>query len=155
MNASEQVVEALEQWFEAAMHLSVRHLMLYAKENNLSMSHLGTLLHLQRKGMMGVTEIGEQMGITSAASSQLVEKLVQQKLIERTEDPNDRRVRQLRLTQEGKATLHVAVHGPQSWQEQVAGSLSPAEQELVIRALSLLVEKARTIPTSQDCEISA
>ena len=83
------------------MHRSIRHLLRYARENGLSMSQFGALLHIHRMGSSGVTDLGDHLGVTSAAASQMLERLVQQGLILRTEDPNDRRVKQIVLTDKG------------------------------------------------------
>ena len=148
----EDAITCLEQWVEVAMHLSMRNFMLYSKENNLSMSQIGTLFHLHGKGTMGVTDVGEHLGITSPAASQLIERLVQQNLIERTEDPNDRRVRQLKLTEMGQDVLRKGIHARQSWMIKLAAALSPVEQEQVIHVLNLLINKSRQIdtPTAPD-----
>jgi len=55
-------------------------------------------MQLHYKGSCGMSEISERSNVTAAAASQLVEKLVQSELIERTEDPNDRRAKQLSLS---------------------------------------------------------
>ena len=141
----EEAIACLERWVETAMHLSMRNFMLYAKESNLSMSQIGTLFHLQRKGKMGVTDVGEHLGITNPAASQMIDRLVQQNLVERTEDPNDRRVRQLKLTEFGQEVLRKGIYARQSWMIELIASLSDAEQEKVIHALNLLINKARQI----------
>ncbi len=145
MTDSEETISCLEKWVEVAMHLSMRNFIRYSKENNISMSQIGTLFHLQRKGIMGVTDVGAHLGITSAAASQMIEKLVQQNLIERTEDPHDRRVRQLTLTKEGLAVLQGGLHARQAWMGELIAKLSPDEQKQVVKVLDLLIEKSRQI----------
>ncbi len=60
-------------------------------------------MRLKHGGKSGVSEIGGQMGVTNAAASQAVDRLVHLGLIERTEDPDDRRAKRLTLTQAGQA----------------------------------------------------
>jgi DNA-binding MarR family transcriptional regulator len=125
---------------------SMQNYFRYVKECGLSMSQVSALFFLYRKGSSGVSDIGEEMGVTSAAASQMLDRLVQQSLISRSEDPHDRRLKQIVLTDKGRRTLDVfrenlhARHG--GWVDELAASLSPAEQEQVEAALIILIEKA-------------
>src|SRR5450756_2667144 len=96
---------ALQSWIDVFMHRSMRSVLLYAKESGLSMSQLGALMHIA-KGASGVSDIGDDLGISSAAASQMLERLVQMGLILRSEDPHDRRVKQIVLTGKGTEMLH-------------------------------------------------
>jgi DNA-binding MarR family transcriptional regulator len=117
----------------------------YVKDSGFSMSQVSALFFLYRKGSSGVTDIAEEMGITSAAVSQLLDRLVQQGLISRSEDPHDRRLKLIVLTDKGRSTLDMfrgnlrTRHG---WVDELAARLSPAEQEQVEAALQILIEKA-------------
>ena len=70
-------VDTLKEWFDVSMHRSMRNFINYARECGLSMSHLGALFHIHHRGRSGVTELGDHLGVTSAASSQMLERLVQ------------------------------------------------------------------------------
>ena len=62
------------------MHRSMRHFLRYARESGLSMSQFGALFHIHRRGSSGVTDLGDHLGVTSAAASQMLDRLVQQGL---------------------------------------------------------------------------
>jgi DNA-binding MarR family transcriptional regulator len=55
-------------------------------------------LHIYHAGECPVSEIGMLTDSSPAAASQMVERLVQHGLVQRTEDPLDRRIKKLRLT---------------------------------------------------------
>ena len=57
------------------------------------MPQIYTLMYLYHEGEMRYPDIGVLMGVGKAAASQLVERLVQQDLVERVEDENDRRAK--------------------------------------------------------------
>lgn len=57
---------------------------------------------LSRTKDMTIKDIAAAMYITSSAATQMVENLVGQGLLERIDDPNDRRVVKVRLTPAGK-----------------------------------------------------
>jgi DNA-binding MarR family transcriptional regulator len=133
---------ALQEWSEMLMRGSMRRLDHAARAGGLPVSQLGTLLNIRRKGVMAVSDIGTQMGVTNAAASQMLDRLVAQGLVARSEDPNDRRVRQIVLTPEGLRRMEEGLQVQLSWLEGLAELLTPAEQEQVVAALRLLVDKA-------------
>ena len=88
------------------------------------MSQFGALFHLHRMGSSGVTDLGDHLGVTSAAASQMLDRLVQQGLILRSEDPNDRRVKQIVLTDKGHQVLQESIRARQGWLDDLAETLS-------------------------------
>lgn len=117
-------------------------LMLHAKETGLSMVQFGALMRIHRQGAPAVSDISQQMGVTNAATSQMLERLVQQGLISRSEDPHDRRAKQIALTPHGQAVLDAGLQARQKWLDDLAELLTPAEQDQIAAALQLLADKA-------------
>ena len=142
MQATEPVVIKLQEWIEVFMRGSMRHFLCYARESGLSMSQMGALLHLHHAGSSGITDIGEHLGVTSAAASQMLDRLVRQGLILRLEDPSDRRVKQVVLTDKGLRVIHEGMRARQRWLVDLAGTMSGPEKEAVTAALDVLTEKA-------------
>jgi DNA-binding MarR family transcriptional regulator len=99
-------------------------------------------MRLFHGGICGVSEIGEQMGITNAAASQTVDKLVQMGMIRRTEDPQDRRAKLLELTQTGRVLIEKGVDLRSKWIETLTDDLNAEEQEMITSALILLTKAA-------------
>jgi DNA-binding MarR family transcriptional regulator len=141
----EPFVDTLKEWFEVSIHRSMRDFIDYARKSGLSMSHLGALFHVHHKGSSGVTELGDYLGVTSAASSQMLERLVQQELILRTEDPDDRRVKQIVLTDEGHRILEEGVRARQGWLDDLANTMSDKEKETIKRALEIMIDKVKNL----------
>lgn len=138
-------VATLKEWMEASMRYSMRNFIRYARESGFSMSNLGAIFHIHRIGSCGVTEIGEHLGVTSAAASQMLERLVQQGLVLRTEDPNDRRVKRIVLTDKGQRILDEGIRARQSWLDDLAGTLSDSEKESITSALNILISKVNQL----------
>ncbi len=134
-------VATLKEWTEVSMRHSMRNIIRYARESGLSMSNLGAIFHIHRIGSCGVTELGDHLGVTSAAASQMLERLVQQELILRTEDPDDRRVKQIALTDKGHRILEEGIQARQGWMYDLAQSLSDSDKETIMVGLNLLIEK--------------
>ena len=103
--------------------------------DGLSLTATATLATLERSGPCRLTVLAAYEGVTQPAMTQLVDRLQGMSLLERTADPTDGRVVQVRITGEGRALLarRRAVRA-----ERVAEllmRLSPGEQALLTAAL--------------------
>ncbi len=145
MSASDPFVSVLHQWIDLFMHRSMRRFIHHARESGLSMSMIGALFHLNRMGSSGVTDLGDHLGVTSAAASQMLERLVQQKLIQRSEDPTDRRVKQIALTDKGCQVLEEGLRSRQGWLDDLAEILSAKEKEQITAATNIMIEKVNQL----------
>jgi len=135
----------LHQWINISMHRSMHNFLRYARESGFSMSQFAVLFHLSRGRSSGVTDLGDHLGVTSAAASQMLDRLVEQGLILRSEDPNDRRAKQIVLTDKGCQLLEKGIRARQEWLVDLAGTLSAGEKEQVTDALNLLIEKTHDL----------
>jgi DNA-binding MarR family transcriptional regulator len=147
MQPDDPFVATLHEWVEVFMRRSMRQFIRYTHDCGLSMSQVGALFHVRREGGSGVTDLGNHLGVTSAAASQILERLVQQGLILRTEDPLDRRQKQLLLTEKGARILQESIHARQGWVDELSNTLSSSEKELVIEALNILISKMKRLNT--------
>lgn len=124
------------------MHRSMREFKRFMDATGLSFSQINILMRLFHGGSAGVSEIGDQLGVTNPAASQAVDRLVQLGLIERTEDPEDRRAKRLALTQKGRTLIEKGVEVRSQWIEGLTDALTPEQQNMIISALTLLTEAA-------------
>ena len=141
MPATDDFLVVFQKWVDLFMHRSMRRFLHYARESGLSMSMIGTLFHLHRREKAGVTDVGDHLGVTSAAASQMLDRLVQQGLIERSEDPDDRRMKRISLTEKGNAVIKESINARLEWIEDLAEVLTADEKDQVITALNLMVVK--------------
>jgi len=142
---SDPFVATLEEWIKVSMHRSMHNFICYARKNGLSMSHIGALFHIHSEGKCGVTELGNHLDVTSAAASQMLERLVQQELILRTEDPEDRRGKQIVLTDKGDRVLEEGIRARQSWLDDLTETLSDSEKETIMGTLNILIDRASNL----------
>ena len=145
----QQFTQVLHDWAEIFMRRSMRDFIQSSKDSGLSVSQLSTLFRLHHKGFCGVSEIGDHLGITNAAASQMVERLVQLGLLERAEDPHDRRVKHLTLTIIGQELVQESIQARRRWMEQLTNALTPHEHGLIIAALTILTAAARQLETGK------
>ena len=137
------LTEVIREWSEVFMHRSMRDFKRFMDATGLSFSQISILMRLVHGGNAGVSEIGGQLGVTNAAASQAVDRLVQLGLIERTEDPEDRRAKRLALTQKGRALVEKGVRARSQWIESLTDALTPEQQNVIVSALTLLTEVSR------------
>jgi DNA-binding MarR family transcriptional regulator len=142
MSPTKELTEVIHEWSEVFMHRSMRDFKRFMDETDLSFSQMSVLMRLFHGSNCGVSEIGEQLGITNAAASQTVDRMVQLGLIERTEDPDDRRAKRLALTQKGRTLIEKGIEARSQWIEGLTDALTSEQQNMIISALILLTEAA-------------
>ena len=74
-------------------------------EVSLTPLHFEIMVLLTEEGTLPVAKIGERLVLAKAHMTQLVDKLVENEIVVREADPNDRRVSRISITAKGKETL--------------------------------------------------
>lgn len=143
MKESKQIREAIHAWMAVFMHRSMRDFKRFMTDTGLSFSHVSILMWLLHGNCLGVSDIGEKMGVTNAAASQSIEKLVQMDLVRRSEDPDDRRAKRLEITSKGRTLIQQGMETRIRWVDGLAETLTPEQQNAVVQTLSLLTEAAK------------
>ncbi len=139
---SVQLTEIVRQGMDVFATRSIRAWTRYVKSTGLSMPQFGILMNLHYRHSCGVSDISDRMDISAAAASQLVEKLVQSGLLERAEDPSDRRAKLLTLSAQGQALIESGLEARSSWVDDLTAALTPDEYESVAAALGALTRAA-------------
>ena len=147
MDSRDRFLSALREWTAVSMSTSMGAFLQFAKEQGLSVPQIGALFHINSRGACGVTDIGDDLGVTSAAASQMLERLVQNGLVERREDPDDRRAKRIVLTERGHRVLRGSLEARQRQFAALADRLSTRERDLAAAALRTLVARNGASPT--------
>jgi DNA-binding MarR family transcriptional regulator len=145
MSPPEELTHALRLWFEIFFHRSMCDFKHFMSETGLSFPLFSILMRLYHGEPGGISEMGDKLGVTRAAASQAVERLVQLGLVTRQEDTSDRRMRRLALTPAGRALVEQAIDARCRWLESLAERLTPEQHALIVSALTLLTEAARAV----------
>lgn len=141
--------QALHSWVDISAHHSMRGWAHHARATGLSMPQFSILMQLYQRGYCGISDISDRFEISSAAASQHVENLVQAGLIGRTEDPHDRRAKQVQLSDRGRALIQHGFGARYQWVDQLAKAIDPKDQEKIAEALAILTEAARKLDQAQ------
>jgi DNA-binding MarR family transcriptional regulator len=142
MSQTKVFTEVIREWSEVFMQRSMRDFRKFMDETGLSFSQINILMRLIHAGNTGVSEIGEQLGVSNAAASQAIDRLVIMDLIQRTEDPVDRRAKQLALTPKGRTLIESGIEARSRWVKGLTDALTPEQQTMIVAALTLLTAAA-------------
>ena len=151
MMSNDPFVNILQRWLELFMRSNVRSLIQFTKEHGLSMSQICALFNIDHE-QCGVSGIGEHLGVSSAAVSQMLQRLVKQGLVLRSEDPEDRRAKQVVLTDKGRRILEEVITARQGQLEQLARAMTAVEKEQVVAAFNILIAKAAQFEQESELE---
>lgn len=109
----------------------IQEFMGHMHASGLSMAQIHALMYVYHAGDCPVAEIGALSEASAAAASQLVERLVQQGLVERKEDPQNRRIKKVRLSERGLGLIREGMSGSHSLREVMEAL--PADQRQVVQ----------------------
>lgn len=154
MSETDELREVMREWVKETTRLSMLGFLRYMRQTGLSMSQAGALYHIGRSHEAGVADLGQHLSVSSAAASQMLDKLVQQGLVDRSVNPEDRRQKRLELTQQGKKVIRTSIDARQAWIDEVADSLTPSEREVAFHSIKLLLEKMKSVARDEDIPLS-
>jgi DNA-binding MarR family transcriptional regulator len=110
--------------------------------SHLTLSQLKILMLLSRHGHVSGGELAGLLGVGLAALSGMVDRLVLQDLVTRTEDLYDRRVRRIGLTKTGSELIASIFTAGEEKMRSLLSRLSAPELDLVAQATLLLATAA-------------
>ena len=141
---------SLRDWVEITTHRTMRDQSRYVKSLGFSMPQFFMLMRIYHKKQCGISDLSEHMDITTAAVSQTVDKLVQSGLLERTEDPNDRRAKQVTLSQKGRDLIEKSMKERFRWVGEIFNQMNPEERAKMTEALKILWNATQKVEDKGD-----
>ncbi|GAA2705724.1 MarR family transcriptional regulator [Actinoplanes palleronii] len=131
-------------------HIRMQHLFADDRSDplfssHLTMSQLKILLLLSRHGTLAGGELARLVGVGAAALSGMIDRLVVQELVTRTEDVHDRRIRRIGLTKAGTELIDGIITAGVAKQRDLLSRLSAEELAVVSQATRLLLREAAAI----------
>jgi DNA-binding MarR family transcriptional regulator len=114
-------------------------------EPKLSVAQLRTLLYVRRHPGVGLSAVAEHLGLSRPAASMQVDRLVRAGLVDRSDDPDERRRIQLRLTGSGAEEVGRAHLAVRAWLAAELDTLEATDVEALdagLRVLELIAAEA-------------
>jgi len=118
----------------------IRDFMQSMKQHGLSTPQIHALMYIYHTGQCHMSDISALADVSNAAASQLAERLVQQGLLERQEDPANRRTKILKLSEKGKAMIRESIPLEHLLKELMA-PLTAEQRKIVHAAFSILSQR--------------
>ena len=135
-----RVMQSLHEWQEASRSLSEASRR-YMKLNESDMRAIRLLIRAQKQNaIVTPKDIAQEVGISSASTTKLVDRLVEGGHIVRVPHPSDRRTMCIEVTDSTASSAQNTIGRQHARRLSAAASMSPAEREIVIRFLSALTE---------------
>jgi DNA-binding MarR family transcriptional regulator len=150
MYQAQELQAALKEWSEAFMARSMREWMRYVRGTGLSMPQFSTLMRLYYRGGCGLSDITADLEVTAAAASQMVDRMVRDGYLVRSEDPHDRRAKQVTLTERGRQLVAEGITVRNRWTEKLVDQLDAAERAAASHTLQKLTEATRKLNELRD-----
>jgi DNA-binding MarR family transcriptional regulator len=148
MTASRQVssrtlaAELLELWHHL-MRGSSQQMYALIAELDVSITQMKTLHVLADGGSeLSVKELSDRLGLSLPGASRIVDALMRRGWLERREDPDDRRMKRVRITDEGRIVLDRIEAARLAGLEDYAASLTPEQRSRLSSALSDLPHRS-------------
>ena len=94
---------------------------------------------------MALGDLSRRMMVTNGNVTGLVDRLVQQGLLKRTPQPQDRRVQIVKLTPKGHSQFSKMAAAHENWIAELFGQLSAKEINELLRTLGKLKESIKSV----------
>jgi DNA-binding MarR family transcriptional regulator len=138
--------ELMRRWVQASDMRSMAEWRRFVHGAGLSMPQLSLLMRLYHGGGCGVHDLGRGLGVSSAAVSQMVDRLVQADLVARAESLKDRRVRMVELSARGRHLIDRRIRSRYRWVDRLVGGLGEDLKASMRKVLPALIEAERRLP---------
>ena len=138
---TEEFSRSLLDGMALLMRVSLQDLMGYIHRKGISMAQINVLYQLHYRGPCEVLAFTHALSLSPAGASQLIERMVRQGWVERLDDPTDRRVRRVYLTEPGRQLVAESIAVRNEWIQRFGTRLTGEEKQQVAQVFQLLVEK--------------
>jgi len=159
LNETLSEVEATDEVRETALRVGTlfRHLMSYGDggqslreidEHGLSFVQFKAMMELSASGNDDpyLQELAESLGASMPSLSRAVDGLVRKGLVDRTEDPDDRRRRRVALTESGREITDRFFHSRAAGVIEFASGLTAEQRENLDAAIGTLLTREDIAP---------
>jgi DNA-binding MarR family transcriptional regulator len=119
-------------------------------EVDLTMSQFKVLFLVYSDGGASMGQLAGSLGVTLSTVTGIVDRLVEHGMLQREENPHDRRLVVCKLTAEGSETVERLYQAGRSRFASLLDELTPAELQTVVEALSALRGAAHRLAAAED-----
>jgi DNA-binding MarR family transcriptional regulator len=132
------LIQVLHTWSGIFDRRTMRDFLAFTHEYGITMPQVNVLMRLYYRGDTTILSVRQELYGSRAAATQLIDKLVQMGLVERSEAPQDRRIKRIRLTALGHDTVEQGIAARRQWITQLAQALPPQDRQTYAEMLAHL-----------------
>jgi len=110
------------------------------KDYQITPVQYGILSTLSVMPTLDQTTLGAELGLDRTTTADVVRRLEDRGLVQRSPDLNDRRIRLVKLTADGRAIVDKLRSSMERAQDRMLEPLNPAERAMFLHLLNVLVE---------------
>ena len=148
------VDRAVEAYGKAMAALDLLRLRLW-EERNISLAQLRVLAVLRAQEPLTPGRLADVLLVSPSTVTGLTDRLVRQGLIARRDDPEDRRVIRLYLTEEGRRMIEEVGEAGRAYIREVMAVIPPERREATVHALEEFVRALRAVDRARLLEGTA
>lgn len=115
-----------------------------------TMSQCSTILAIGKRGKMTMNELSDWMSLATSTMTRIVDNLVRDGYIERTQDDQDRRIVYVSLTDAGAQLYEGIIRIYHEYHRRIVENIPPEEMRKVVEALQLLRDAIEQTPMVAD-----
>ena len=112
---------------------------------DVSFTQMTALYKVRAFAPISVTTLAEHLGVSLPATSQLIQELVRRELMERRENPDNRREKLLALSGKGQEFLSLKERAMMGAYAEVFGQVNPTTLNAATQALTALIAEAQAL----------
>jgi MarR family transcriptional regulator for hemolysin len=116
-----------------------------ARRFGMTRAQWGVLFRLQRNEGLKQSELADLLEVQPITLTRLIDRLCDNGLIERRNDPNDRRVKRLFLTSAAKPVLEKVTAAAETMMASVLAGLEPGAREAMRASLTIVKRNLRQV----------
>ena len=114
--------------------------------SGVTMSQCSTILGIGKNGTMTMHALSEWMSLATSTMTRIVDNLVRDGYIARAQDPQDRRVVQVSLTEQGGQLFQAIMEIYHEYHRKIVESIPAGELHQVVESLTMLIEAIKRTP---------
>ncbi len=138
--------ETIRRWAEIFSRRNIDEFKHLIGATELSPTQVIALYQLHFRKSSSVSEIASKLGVSIAAASQMIDRLVQFGMVNRSENPSDRRAKMLVLSPKGQELVSQNLLMQSSWISGLADQFTVEQQTQIAASLHMLIEAAQNMP---------
>ncbi|MBN1190677.1 MAG: MarR family transcriptional regulator [Dehalococcoidales bacterium] len=107
---------------------------------SLTIAQVKSLFFIFNEGTVNFRQLAAAMKVTPSNVTGIIDRLVEQELVSRTENPEDRRMLMLRLTEKGEVLISNLRERRFNQMSSVLSRMTESELEVVLKGVAVLAE---------------